>query len=652
MRYLTALFLTAVVVGLLVSAAWLARPFVAEVALERIKDRLLQKHNVVLNVASLHLNGWSGSTIRGVSLALQDQVPLFTSHAIELQVALLPLLQGRIKVEYCRLEETRMVLLSDSVSSNFLPLLRRKKQVNTDSSQKGTLELNVLMKKTLTVLFDALPEELEVKKAALQVDVQDIVGRIHLDSAYIKGGSLRAYIRTEEPGLMQVLQMDGVVEDAKNTVIVSMYPKDASKQVVVPFIRQVAGGSMSFDTLEFGIDHVQDLKNILRVNGHIHASGLRMEHKKLSAEQVEVRQVKLLYNSTFAGRYLRLDTGSIVRFNEVEVPVQIAVRVSSQPRFTCALQSMPTEAQVFLDALPKGLFPSVQHMQVSGSLRYKLYTDVDFAKLDSLKFSSSLSAQKLRITKYGTAYVPRIKESFLFTTQDVPSRTFEIGPANPNFTPLDQISPYLKNSILTSEDASFFYHRGFNEDAFRKSIITNLREKRFARGGSTITMQLVKNVFLHRKKTISRKLDETFLVWLIEHNRLVSKERMLEIYLNLIEWAPQVYGIGEASAYYFDKKPSELTLQESIYLSSIVPKPKAFRYSFDASGHLKPYFKGYYKMLSNIMLRRSLIAPDDTTSLTPNVKLVGPARLQLILTDTLANDSTLFEVEQENSDEH
>jgi membrane peptidoglycan carboxypeptidase len=155
----------------------------------------------------------------------------------------------------------------------------------------------------------------------------------------------------------------------------------------------------------------------------------------------------------------------------------------------------------------------------------------------------------------------------------------------------------------------------------------------------------VKNVFLSRKKTIARKLDETLLVWLIEHNRLVSKNRLFEVYLNIIEWAPGVYGVGEAAPYYFSKTPAELSLSESIYLSSIIPKPKAFRYSFDGSGNLKPYLAGYYRLLTNIMLRRNLIDSTDTTGLSPNVILTGPARSKLVLTDTLASDSLLIDEE-------
>jgi membrane peptidoglycan carboxypeptidase len=201
----------------------------------------------------------------------------------------------------------------------------------------------------------------------------------------------------------------------------------------------------------------------------------------------------------------------------------------------------------------------------------------------------------------------------------------------------------LKNAVLTSEDGSFFHHRGFNEDAFRQSIALNFTKGKFVRGGSTISMQLVKNVFLNRKKNISRKLEEALIVWLIENNNLCSKERMFEVYLNIIEWGPGIYGIKEASYFYFKKRPSDLNLAESIFLASIIPRPKSFRYSFDTEGRLKGSLAGYYRLVSEILYRKELISQNEFENLLPSVELKGNARLLVLPSDSLLNDSLFFE---------
>ena len=156
-----------------------------------------------------------------------------------------------------------------------------------------------------------------------------------------------------------------------------------------------------------------------------------------------------------------------------------------------------------------------------------------------------------------------------------------------------------------------------------------MQVKRFARGGSTITMQLVKNVFLNRNKNFARKLEEALIVWLIENERLTSKERMYEVYLNIVEWGPLVYGIQEASAYYFKKRPSQLTTEESIFLASIIPKPKHFRSSFAEGGQLKENMEGYYKLIAKRLAQQGVISEIEADSIRPDIQVTGDARNSL-----------------------
>ncbi|UOQ77974.1 transglycosylase domain-containing protein [Hymenobacter sp. 5516J-16] len=228
-------------------------------------------------------------------------------------------------------------------------------------------------------------------------------------------------------------------------------------------------------------------------------------------------------------------------------------------------------------------------------------------------------------------------------------KTFMVGPSNPEFTPYNEVSDYLKAAIMTAEDPRFLTHRGFMEKAFVKSAIQNLKERRFARGGSTISMQLVKNVFLTRKKTIVRKAEEALIVWIIENTRLASKERMFEVYLNIIEWGPKIYGIHEAAEFYFDKRPDNLTLTESLYLASIIPKPKYYRYSFNQYGELRGSARYFYRLIAGLMARKGLIAQSDYENLGYAININGPARKFIVratrdtVRTVVAADSSQYE---------
>lgn len=136
------------------------------------------------------------------------------------------------------------------------------------------------------------------------------------------------------------------------------------------------------------------------------------------------------------------------------------------------------------------------------------------------------------------------------------------------------------DAVVVAEDGTFWSHDGFDWFEFRESIEKNFEEGRAARGASTITQQLVKNLYLSPSKNPIRKLKEWILTWYVE--RQLSKTRILEIYLNVIEWGAGVYGIEAASRYYFDKSASELNRDECMRLAAIIPSPRKHRADVDS----------------------------------------------------------------------
>lgn len=161
-----------------------------------------------------------------------------------------------------------------------------------------------------------------------------------------------------------------------------------------------------------------------------------------------------------------------------------------------------------------------------------------------------------------------------------------------HYVRLSEVSPYLKNLIVIAEDSSFYSHSGFDEAELKNSFVTNFSAKKLARGGSTITQQLAKNVFLKFNKSISRKLREALLAVQIE--KILNKNQILEKYLNVIEFGRSTYGIKPAALYYFQKDAASLNLLESAFLVFLVPNPKQHSHSFSA-GRLSPYAR--YRVL-------------------------------------------------------
>jgi monofunctional biosynthetic peptidoglycan transglycosylase len=147
--------------------------------------------------------------------------------------------------------------------------------------------------------------------------------------------------------------------------------------------------------------------------------------------------------------------------------------------------------------------------------------------------------------------------------------------ASYTYIPLNDISPSLIRAVLYAEDSGFYQHHGVDLKALLTSSIENLRHRKIIWGGSTITMQLCKNLFLSPQKTIWRKYEEMVLAMRME--RTLPKTRILELYLNLIEWGPEIFGADNAAHYYFQKSARDLDEAESSFLASIIMNPRLYR---------------------------------------------------------------------------
>ncbi len=137
--------------------------------------------------------------------------------------------------------------------------------------------------------------------------------------------------------------------------------------------------------------------------------------------------------------------------------------------------------------------------------------------------------------------------------------------------PLAQISSNLQRAVIAAEDASFFIHKGFDWKGIRDATLDNLKAGEMKRGGSTITQQLAKNLYLSSKRSLLRKAREALITRLLE--RHLTKERILELYLNVAEWGHGVYGAEAAAHHHFAKSAQELNADEAAWLAAILPSP-------------------------------------------------------------------------------
>ncbi len=263
----------------------------------------------------------------------------------------------------------------------------------------------------------------------------------------------------------------------------------------------------------------------------------------------------------------------------------------------------PTDCQRVLDAIPKEVAPYMAGYKLRGMFDTDLRLGIDWADLDATVLGGSVGIRKCRVTKEPKNGPKRLEEEFEHQVEYEADKwmSFVVGESNEDFVPLADISPNLVNSIMSTEDSAFRTHKGFIPSEFRTALVNNLKAGKFTHGASSITMQMVKNVLLFRDKRLARKLQELFLTWHVENT--LEKDRILEIYFNVIEYGPALYGIGPASHHYFGKPPSQLTPRESAFFSSILPNPKE-RYKQYCKGEVTKLTEDKINFYLGVMLKR------------------------------------------------
>ena len=601
------------------------RETLLEKAIAKIENKLATEYQTKLTIEKAQFDGLSEIELQKINLVPNQADTLLSVEKIKTKINLLKLIIGTVQLEGLEMNNGFVQLVKNKNGRNFDAFIKRNKSDTSTSENRNYAKTTYRL---LSKILDLVPTEMHLENLSFRMNDMGRKVTFDLKKLQLKDEVLATAITVSTTAFNQNWLIKGVANPRDKTADLKFFNGDNSK-IKVPYIDERFGFLSSFDSIHLNIAKIEMESGELHIDGFTSIVNLTVNHPKIATKDVVVKQARFDYQLLFGEHFMAIDSSSTLQMNNVKIH---------------PFAEYNTE---FITSLPQGLFSHFEGMETVGNFDYKLDYKFVKNKPNQLVFESKLTKENLKIIKYGEANLSKLNSEFTYRAIDkgVLQRPIVVGSSNPNFTPLNQISPYLQKCVLTSEDPSFFSHRGFINDAFKQSILKNIRTKKFSRGASTISMQLVKNVFLTREKTLSRKLEEILLVYILENNRIASKERMLEVYFNVIEWGPNVYGIGEAANFYFNKTPATLTLKECLFLASIVPKPKKFMYEFDGEGFLKAIENKKQQFISNLMLRRGLITPDDTIGQKLPMSISGNARsfLKFKVQDSIPSDSTLVE---------
>lgn len=629
-----------VTIVLLITVVLAGRGLLVKKAMASVTQRM-KGHHYTTHWDGLRFKGLRVLFFKGIYFQSDRGDDELYIDSVSIKTRILPLIVKKVHIKNlsCKSVSLRYCFNDSLINNGFLQ--------NPDTSGTANLyrdlDLSELANKYLRRMFGYIPTKASIKNMEARLTYQGNITVIGLQNLALMDENFSAALHLKGNDSSLEIPVSGKISREPSAIEVHLH--NAGNQMLpVPLLKDKYGVSVGFDTLVFMCSMPDHSRHLVNVNGIFGFTGFLLNGEGISGASIHIGHFSSSFTAHIGHHFLEIDSSSQVSLNGIKLNPYFLFSLQNSPVVRFKILPVDWDAGGFFASLPEGMFASLTGLDAAGTLHYFLNFSVDLNEPDSLVFDTRLRSSNFKIKKFGTDDYSQLNNSFthrIFENGKTDT-AFIVGPENPGYVPFEKISPFLRSAVLTSEDGSFFFHNGFNAKAFRESIATNIKERRFARGGSTISMQLVKNVFLTRNKTVARKIEEALIVWLIESQNLVSKQRMYEVYLNIIEWGPGIYGIGNAGKFYFNKTPGELNLPESIFLASIVPHPKWYKYSFEENGITKPFFRIYSSMLAELMVRHENITPSDTLGLNTGIVLNGPAAEAFISSDTTVADSILM----------
>jgi hypothetical protein len=320
---------------------------------------------------------------------------------------------------------------------------------------------------------------------------------------------------------------------------------------------------------------VPDDLGVFEARGSVSLEAVGFSHPRLAREPVDGLDLDLRGTVLLDLPRRRVGVPSlVVRVNGVPAQLRGAVEAPREHLAVDLVATLPTlECDLLRRSFPVTITGVLSEFSFAGTVGAEVRLQTDSRNLPATSFAFSVrdgcsvlrAAPSLSLARFSGPFVQRATEPGGVV------RAFVTGPGSPAWVPGALLPPHLLNAVITREDGGFYRHHGFSPDEFRGALVRNLSAGRFMLGASTITMQLVKNVFLAREKTLVRKLQEVVLTWWLEQN--LDKFSILELYLNVVEFGPGLYGIGPAARFFFQREPSALNALQAAYLALLLPAP-------------------------------------------------------------------------------
>lgn len=408
-----------------------------------------------------------------------------------------------------------------------------------------------------------------------------------------------------------VMRVDLSIVPAEARAEGSVALRGISLALVAPFLPELSLYDPEAGTLDAELDLVAQSPDRMHIDGRLELRELALSSERIAPQPVEHIHLEVTGRGVWypEERRLAVERGEI-HLGRAQMLIEGELEhTPDHYRVDLTAKLPPTPCNDVVGAIPDDLLGSLVGFEWSGT-----WSGIGRISLDSRELEATeLSIRVRNLCQFEQAprwvRVERFQEPFRHRVMEPDETIFEIrtGPGTETWVALADISPFVVPAMISHEDGAFYEHGGFAPWAIRDALVRNLEEGRYVVGASTISMQLAKNLYLQRDKNIARKVQEVILTWWLED--ALTKDEILELYVNVIEYGPEVYGLRYAAAYYFGREPHELSPAEAAFLACMLPSPKRYHVSYER-GALTRSMKSRMRRLLEHMAKRERIGPE------------------------------------------
>ncbi len=480
----------------------------------------------------------------------------------------------------------------------------------------------------LRQLIKRIPSSLELTDVRYTLDTKTTSG-VWVKQLLILDQSFKVEAVLKKNGITHSLESQGQIEGAIKEGLFTLHSKTSTYKKQTP---QSEPLTVEAHDLQWKVDLQWSVPKTLTYKTNLQLSNLLVANQPLVHRNPRSKGFEASLTGQLDQAGFHLDKNSTIQFNHLQFVVGFEQQFSTSEFIKFDLTLNPCTISDLLRSLPPFQYKDIYTASFGGAFGFTSFLKIPLQPPHNYDFKVKVNST-IALEHAGCLDLNYLKASFLHTIHDQgkPLEQVLVGAENTQYIPLSQCALHFKQAIVIAEDRNFYKHQGIDIPSVGLALVTNLATKKITRGGGTITMQLVRNLLLHQKRSILKKIEEVLLAWLVEDIFRIGKDRILEIYLNIIEFAPGIYGIENAANHYFSKSASDLSLTESLILTYVVPRPKHFIQALsDGSLILVENLEKHLETMTAEMFNRGLITKEDIKKMVYEIEFSnGLGRIHL-----------------------